>query len=118
MTRVTVAVSNPASRQPEEQIELLVDTGAMLSVLPRALLEQLGVAPIERRRFRAFGGVVQRETGGAVLRYDGTSAVVTVIFGEPDDPPVMGVTTLEILGYQVDPISGTLRPSEMLLLYL
>ena len=47
---------------------------------------------------------------------DGATAGVTVVFGEQDDPPILGVTALESLGFQVGPVSGELKPSEMLLL--
>ena len=50
------------------------------------------------------------------MAYDGAAAGVTVIFGEPDDPPILGVTALESLGYRVDPVTGELHPTEMLLL--
>ena len=109
-----VGVSSPQQPGLEERIELLVDTGAMLSVVPRRVLEGLGVRPIGRRSFRGFGGVVEWDTGVASMSYDDAIAGVTVIFGEDGDPPVMGVTALETLGYQVDPVAGELRQTEML----
>jgi hypothetical protein len=43
---------------PQHLIELegIVDTGAIYSVVPRRILEELGIKPVERRRFKAFGG--------------------------------------------------------------
>jgi hypothetical protein len=35
------------------------------------------------------------------------------VFGEPDDTPVLGATALETLGYQVDPVSKRLKPTEL-----
>ena len=113
---VNIDISNPARLGRRESVELLVDTGAMLSVILRRLLEELFVAPIGSRDFRGFGGVIRRETGAVLMTYDSTTVAVTVVFGEPDDPAVMGVTSLESLGYQVDPITGELKPTEMLLL--
>ena len=52
------------------------------------------------------------------MSYDAAVSVVPVVFGERDDPSVMGVRALESLGYQVDPVSGDLKPTEMLLLRL
>lgn len=115
---MTVRLSNPAQPEPAEEVKLLVDTGAILSVVPRLLLGRLGIKSVDKRSFRAFGGVIERETGGVLLRYDGASSVVPVVFGDAADPAVMGVTTLEALGYQVDPVSGELKPTEMLLLFL
>jgi predicted aspartyl protease len=116
IVHVNVAISNPADPDRGEHLELLVDTGATLSVVPRRVLERLAVSPIGRRDFRGFGGVISRETGIVSMTYDGATAGVTVVFGEEDDPPILGVTALESLGYQVDPVSGELKPSEMLLL--
>ena len=50
------------------------------------------------------------------MSYGGSVAGVTVVIGEEGDPAIMGVTALESLGYQVDPVTGKLTPSEMLLL--
>ncbi|MCH8206180.1 MAG: aspartyl protease [Chloroflexi bacterium] len=111
---VNVGISNPERIRLQEDVELPVDSGAMLSLVPRRILEVLGVSPIGRRRFRGFGGIVERDTGVVVMSFDGAVAGVTVICGEEDDPSVMGVTALETLGYQVDPDTGELSPTEML----
>lgn len=115
-TYVTVKISNPARIEIEQELELLVDTGAMLSIIPRPMLEGLGIRTVGRRKFRAFGGVIERETGVAVIRYYGNAAGIGVVFGEEGNKPVMSVTALEALGYQVDPVTGELKPTEMLLL--
>ena len=109
-------MSNPATLEVRESVLMLVDSGAMFSVLPSALLHRLGVRPIQRRRFRGFGSVLTRDIGNAMMRYDDCAAGVTVIFGEEDDPPVMGVTSLESLGFEMDPVGEKLNRVEMLLL--
>ena len=113
---VTVQIASPTTPDVERQVDLLVDTGAIFSVIPRQVLEALGVQPVGRRRFRAFGGVVEKEVGAALIKYRDDFAVMEVIFGERDDAPVMGVTTLETLGYRVNPSTGELEPTELLLL--
>ena len=113
---VDVELSNPTDRERTETIELLVDTGATLSVVPTPVLDRLGVSPMGSRNFKGFGGVVRRQTGTVAIAYDGETAGVTVIFGEQDDPPILGVTALESLGFRVDPVTGELHPTEMLLL--
>ena len=40
---VDVGVSNPSTPETSEEIRVLVDTGATLSVLPASLLERLGI---------------------------------------------------------------------------
>ena len=112
---VNVALSNPADPATSEDIPVLVDTGATLSVLPAALLHRLGIQPEGRSHFRGFGGVVNRETGGVRIRYGDAVATVTVVFGGETDPAVLGVTALESLGYEVDPTRGELHRVDMLI---
>jgi predicted aspartyl protease len=114
--RVPIEISNATDLHAREPIELLADTGAMLSVIPRGVLEHLGIRPAQRRRFRGFGAEVGRESGPACVHYDGNVAAISVIFGEVGDPSLLGVTALEELGYEVDPVSGQLRPTELLML--
>jgi len=92
-----------------------VDTSAMYSVVRRDILEQLGVKPVERRRFRAFGGYVERDIGEVGMVLMGRRRIVPVIFGE-GDPAVVGVTALEIFGLEVDVIRGVLKEAELFLL--
>jgi hypothetical protein len=54
---------NPEKPERVVEVEGIVDTSAMYSVVRRDVLEQLGVKPVERRRFRAFGGYVVRDIG-------------------------------------------------------
>jgi hypothetical protein len=39
-----------------------------------------------------------------------------IIFGEKGDPVILGVTTLEIFGLEVDVVRGVLKEAELLLL--
>lgn len=115
-TNIKVEVCNPTDLSRCQEVEVLVDTGAMLSIVPRPVLEKLGVVPAERRRFRSFDGrVVTRWVGTATFRYGGHTAGASVVFGEPRHLSVLGVTALEALGYQVDPVSNQLRPIELLM---
>jgi len=104
--------------KPEKviEVEAIVDTGAIYSVVRRDILEQLGVKPVERRRFRAFGGYVERDVGEVGMVLMGRRRIVPVIFGEDGDPAVVGVTALEIFGFEVDVVRGTLKEAELLLL--
>ncbi len=113
---IKVGVSNPATPDIREEVRVLVDTGATLSVLPMGLLERLGIARIGKRKFTGFGGVVTRDIGNVTMHYDGDAGGVTAIFGGEGAPPIMGVTALETLGFDVDPVNGKLKRVEMLLL--
>ncbi|MCC6017177.1 MAG: Retroviral aspartyl protease [Desulfurococcaceae archaeon] len=99
-----------------EDIEVLVDSGAIYTSIPRNILEKLGLKPIAKQKLRLFSAeVVERDIGGVVVEYEGRRAIVPVIFGESGDIPVLGVTALESLGYQLDPVTKKLKPVELLM---
>ena len=110
---VDVEIACESAPHVTEKINALVDTGATLSVVPAGVLDKLGV---ERLGKRQFGGAVARDTGIVRMRYQDAVAGVTIIFGEEDAPPIMGVTALDVLGYQVDPVAGRLNRVETLML--
>jgi predicted aspartyl protease len=94
-----------------------VDSEALFTSIPRPILERLGFKPITRQKLRVYGGrIVERDVGGAVVEYGERRAIVPIVFGEPDDTPVLGATALEALGYQVDPVSKRLKPTELLMI--
>jgi len=115
--KVKVGVYNPAKPDEIVEVDALVDTGAIYSVIRRDLLERLNVKPLERRRFRSFGGYVERDVGEVGMMLLGRRRVVPVIFGEKDDMMIIGVTALEIFGLEVDFVRGVLREAELLLLH-
>ncbi|MCD6409163.1 MAG: aspartyl protease [Candidatus Verstraetearchaeota archaeon] len=114
--RVSARIYNMRDPSRFVDFEGVVDTGAVYTVVPRGLLERIDVEVVERRRFKAFGGVVERDVGVAVIEIMGRRGGVTVIFGEEEDTPVIGVTALEALGLEVDPIKGTLKEATLYLL--
>jgi predicted aspartyl protease len=48
---VRVQVSNPANGDRTMEQEMVVDTGAYMSVLPRPVLTKLGIRVVDRRTF-------------------------------------------------------------------
>lgn len=107
----------PLSGKNEVTHKALVDTGASLSVIPAKVLEKLGVERRWRRRFvLANGERVERDVGVVIFYYNGREGAAEVIFGEPDDKPLIGALTLETLGLKVNPRKGCLEPIELMLL--
>lgn len=51
--------------------------------------------------------------GIAVFEYQGKVTAASIIFGQEDDAPLMGVTTLEGFGFVLDPLKRELRPMPM-----
>lgn len=109
LTKVRVVVRNTETGASRE-IELIVDTGSVFTWISRGTLEELGVKPRRVRQFRTIDGrVITREVGVATVRYEDYEGDVEVVFAEGGDAQVLGVTALETLGLEVDPITGKLR---------
>ena len=110
LTNVKVVVSNPFDPRSKVGLELIVNTGSVLSWIPRALLEKLNIKPRRKRDFKTIEGrSVPREVGLATIKYEEHEADVEVVFAEEKDVPVLGATALESLGYWVNPITGKLE---------
>lgn len=112
---VRTSVANPSDPSRSADIDLLIDTGATLSWIPREIAEELDVPRLARRRLvLADGGTVERETAGVLMRLDGTEAMLTVVVAERGDAHLLGATALETLGFGVDPIRQELIPRSLL----
>jgi clan AA aspartic protease len=106
-------INRPGSRR---EVDLLVDTGALYSIVPGTVLREMGIEPRQRHSFElADGTVIERDGGEARFLYDRRSAVSSVIFGERADTNVLGVVTLEELGLEVDPVRKEIRPARLIL---
>lgn len=98
---------------------LLVDSGASYSVIKEDFLKKLEIQPLERREFTlANGQRIKRQVGGVRVRVADRLGFSSVIFGEEHDQEVLGVTALEELGLELDPVTKRLRPLELFLLRL
>jgi predicted aspartyl protease len=114
--RLKVPLSFPHVSHRRIELEGIVDTGATYSVVLRRILEELEIKPVRRRRFRVFGGYVERDLGEVGIELMRRRRTITVIFGETNDTTVLGVTALESFGLEVDPVRGTLKEAELLML--
>jgi predicted aspartyl protease len=96
----------------QEEVDLLVDTGATLLTLPKELADRLGVVPTRHQRVVTAGG--RREVwpvGEVRLELDGQE-VITPCFIAPSGPPLLGAVALESLFLAVDPVAKKLVPVE------
>jgi len=115
--RVKGVVANPLKREIRVEVEFIADTGAIYTVIPRTIAEKLGLEIMGRRRFRvASGDIVEYPIAEAYIVIEDRGATSLVVIGPEDTVPLLGVTTLELLGYQIDPVTGRLKPLELMLL--
>ena len=116
LSTVTLQVGNPASPDVTEAVAFLIDSGAIYSIVPSAVLERLGITPLAAEQFHlADGTTITRKKGIALFRYGDRVGGADAIFGEDEDSTLLGVTTLEALGLSLDPIRRQLRPVPLLL---
>jgi predicted aspartyl protease len=52
LTVLRVKVGNPAKPKVTEELEFLVDSGAVYSVVPAPVLRKLGIKPLATQEFR------------------------------------------------------------------
>jgi hypothetical protein len=74
-------------------------------------LEKIGVQPVGSQKFKTItGSLIERKYGYLEVGYDGHSGAMNVVFGEPGDMEVLGVTALETMCVAADPPSRSSRP--------
>ena len=116
LTVLKIEVGNPATPETTERIEFLIDSGAIYSVVPSAVLGRLGIRPLVEQEFRlADGTTIARKKGVALFKYGDRIGGADVIFGEEGDSVLLGAFTLEALGLSLDPLRRELRPLPMIL---
>ncbi len=92
--------------------ELLVDTGATFTVLPPDILRDVGASLqlVKKRLELGDGRFIEADVYSVVLSVQDREDVTFAVTFK-DAKPVLGVRSLEDLGFKVDPISGTLEPT-------
>ena len=116
LTFLELEIANPANPAVMEKVDFLIDSGAIYSVVPTAILERLGIQPLVTQEFRLANGTkVLRKKGGALFKYGDRIGVADVIFGEEGDSILLGAFTLEALGLSLDPLRRELKQLPILL---
>jgi clan AA aspartic protease len=116
LTYIRATIANPRRPKQTARVRLLVDSGAMYSVVPATLLRRLGIKPGRTRSFiLADGTEIKRSLGEAMFRINGEQGTSPVIFGEPGDSVLLGSMSLEAVGLILDPFKRELRPLPMML---
>jgi clan AA aspartic protease len=109
-THVTVTIRNPADPEKTWESLFLVDTGATDSLVPRQHLEALGLKPKGKRIYElADGSELKLDITTADIEFMGEIVGGTIIYGEPNAEPILGVTALESVGIEVDPRNQRLK---------
>jgi predicted aspartyl protease len=105
ITHVKALVFNLSNPNQKIEIEFLMDSGAVYTVIPTRTLEFLGITPHSERIFTlADGRTVTWPVGNAGFAIAPRQGASVVVFGPDESPPLLGVATLEELGLGLDPV--------------
>jgi predicted aspartyl protease len=111
ITQTSVRLANPTFPDRSIEVNMIVDSGAIFSVVPATLLKQIGIAPRGYETFElANAHSVRRGIGDALYDIEGRVGAAPVVFGRRGDACLLGAVTLEALGLRLDPLRRQLRP--------
>ena len=100
----------------EESLDFLVDTGAGYTVLPLGVWKKIGLVGEETERFRlADGSPIDRKITQCDITLDNRTRRTTVVLGEHNDEPLLGVVTLEQFGLVVNTFTRELQPMKLMM---
>src|SRR2546426_12104719 len=112
--RVGTRLASPSNPDTARELEAVVDTGSHYTLVPRTIVEELGIRPTRKMAARLANGIrIVRDMGQAELSYGALSTVTWVVFGNPGDAVLLGAITLQELGLEVDPTTEMLRETEV-----
>jgi predicted aspartyl protease len=97
-------------------VNFLVDSGATYTVLPVEVWRAIGLAPRRSIELRLADGTAnERKVSECQIRLPLGEGHTPVILGEQNDKAVLGVVTLDVLGFVLNPLSRELQPMDMML---
>ena len=109
-TQVTVTIRNPAEPHRIWEGLFLVDTRATDCIVPRPHLESIGLIPKGQRVYELTdGSEIRMDITTADIEFMGEIVGGTVLFGEANAEPLLGMTALESVGIEVDPLNQRLK---------
>jgi clan AA aspartic protease len=107
---VNVIISNLVNRNRRWECQFLVGTGATDSLVPRQHLEAIGIRPEGQRTYvLADGTEIRMDIAVARIELLGEIVGSTVLFGDERAEPLLGVTALESLAIEIDPLNQQLK---------
>ena len=104
ITNAILRVREHRKSEKFADVEFLVDSGAIYSLMPGKILDELGIEPYKEMSFSlADGTTVKRKISSGYFEFE----------GEEGDTALLGATTLESIGLVLNPFTRTLHPMRM-----
>jgi clan AA aspartic protease len=108
---VPTTLSNPGDPDRRITLDLIVDTGAVYTMLPAEVVEQLGLeTPRERLVMLASREQVTYRVGTVNVRLHGEEWPNLFFEGPPGSLALLGALTLEAFALAPDPVNKRLVP--------
>jgi len=108
---ITTAILKVREHRKSEkfaEVEFLVDSGAVYSLVPGKILDELEIEPYREVSFSlADGTSIKRKVCSGYFEFEGEGGPAPIVYGEEGDSPLLGATTLESLGLVLNPFSRT-----------
>lgn len=116
ITNAILRVREHRKAEKFADVEFLVDSGAVYSLVPGNILDSLEIEPHREMSFSlADGTSIKRKVCSAYFEFEGEGGPAPVVYGEEGDTALLGATTLESLGLVLNPFTRTLHPMRMLM---
>ena len=116
ITSAILKVREHRKSEKTAEVNFLIDSGAVYSLVPGKILDQLDIEPYKEMNFSlADGSTLKRKACSAYFEFEGEGGPAPVVYGEEGDEPLLGSTTLESLGLVLNPFTRTLHPMKMLM---
>ncbi len=116
ITSAILKVREHRKSEKTAEVNFLIDSGAVYSLVPGKILDQLDIEPYKEMNFSlADGSTLKRKLCSAYFEFEGEGGPAPVVYGEEADEPLLGSTTLESLGLVLNPFTRTLHPMKMLM---
>jgi clan AA aspartic protease len=113
--RVEARLVNPINGA-ELKTLALVDTGATYSVVPWSIYEKLNLMIVGKKIVETAKEPEELEESLLVIEIKGKKTVTPALISKELKDALVGALTLEALGLAVDPATGELKESRILLL--
>lgn len=96
--------------------EAIVDTGATFTTIPQTISRKLKLPTVARRKVRTASGEETLTESYLIIEILNEKTATPVLINPKLDRVLIGVITLEALALKVDPKTGKLEKTELLLL--
>lgn len=95
---ITTAILRVREHRKSEKfadVEFLIDSGAVYSLVPGKIMDELDIEPYREMSFSlADGTSIKRKVSSAYFNYQGEGGPAPVVYGEEGDTALLGATTL------------------------